>query len=191
MAKKTLQKEEWKLIESLKGMQLRKKYAVSSWGRVVAYKEKIEDGRQVANATVQGYKALKLKPYRGKENLSLFVHKIVAEHFVKKPGRSHIYVIHLDHEKLNNRAENLKWATKDEMFAHQQKSPAVIDYRKNRLHNPLIGHKLTAKDVIKIKKLVFDPKRKLRMRQIAEKFSISEMQLYRIKNGSNWSHIKV
>jgi hypothetical protein len=27
------------------------------------------------------------------------------------------------------------------------------------------------------------------MKQIAEQFDISEMQLYRIKSGENWSHV--
>ena len=39
-----------------------------------------------------------------------------------------------------------------------------------------------------IKRLLDKPGRKT-MKQIAEQFSISEMQLYRIKSGENWSHV--
>jgi hypothetical protein len=36
-----------------------------------------------------------------------------------------------------------------------------------------------------------DPNRKTRLKLIAKQFGISEMQLYRIKSGENWGHIKV
>ena len=41
-----------------------------------------------------------------------------------------------------------------------------------------------------IKKLLGDPKRKLTFKQLAEKYGVSEMTLYRIKSGENWGKIK-
>jgi DNA-directed RNA polymerase specialized sigma subunit len=38
--------------------------------------------------------------------------------------------------------------------------------------------------------MIADKKRKMTMKQIAEHFEISEMQLYRIKSGENWGHVK-
>jgi AraC-like DNA-binding protein len=73
------------------------------------------------------------------------------------------------------------------MELHQQKSPAVLAYRSlNRKQ----GHKLTDVTVKRIKQLIFDKKRVRTMKQIAAQFGISEMQLYRIKSGENWSHVK-
>ena len=42
-----------------------------------------------------------------------------------------------------------------------------------------------------IKKKIFDPQRKTRMKIIAKRFGISEMQLYRIKSGENWSSVQL
>ena len=42
-----------------------------------------------------------------------------------------------------------------------------------------------------IKKKIFDPNRRTRMRLIAKQFGISEMQLYRIKSGENWGSVKI
>jgi DNA invertase Pin-like site-specific DNA recombinase len=52
-----------------------------------------------------------------------------------------------------------------------------------------VGLKLNATQVKSIKKLLEDPKRKLTYRQLAEKYDVSEMTLYRIKSGENWGRI--
>ena len=39
--------------------------------------------------------------------------------------------------------------------------------------------------------MIWDPKRKLSYKQIAEKFGVSEMQIYRIKTGQFWYHVRV
>ena len=64
-------------------------------------------------------------------------------------------------------------------------------HEKMKENNPQIVKKLTSTDLIRIKKMIQDPNRKTRMKLIAKQFGISEMQLYRIKSGENWSHIKV
>ena len=95
-------------------------------------------------------------------------------------------MIHLDFDKLNNKASNLKWVNKTEMFLHHKKNPKKIA-RKGKV----TSSKLTEGRVRLIKKKIFDPNRKTRMRLIAKQFGISEMQLYRIKSGENWSHVKM
>ncbi len=78
------------------------------------------------------------------------------------------------------------------MFAHQQKNPVVLEAReKQKGRKTVKGHKLTATQVIRLKKKILDPNRKTRLKLIAKQFGISEMQLYRIKSGENWGHIKV
>jgi hypothetical protein len=44
---------------------------------------------------------------------------------------------------------------------------------------------------MRLKRKIFDPKRKSRLKIIAKQFGISEMQLYRIKSGENWGHVKI
>lgn len=139
---------------------------------------------------VGGYPAFRPKPF-GKYK-TYYVHRLVGEAFLERPSEDHLYIIHLDHDKENNRLENLQWATKAEMQAHQQNSPHVLASRERRKQmKPQKGHKLTSTDVMRIKKMIFNPKRKTRMKMIAKQFGISEMQLYRIKNGENWGHVKV
>jgi DNA invertase Pin-like site-specific DNA recombinase len=73
------------------------------------------------------------------------------------------------------------------MEAHQQFSPAKLAY-KEKQRNRVKGLKLNITKVKSIKRLLAKPGKKT-MKQIAEQFDISEMQLYRIKSGENWSHV--
>lgn len=181
--------ETWKDIPFPKGA-LRKNYAISNFGRVVSYDDDIENGRLMKCGLVGGYPAFRPKPF-GKYK-TYYVHRLVGEAFLECPSEAHTYIIHLDFDKENNRVENLKWATTREMQLHQQNSPLVIESRERRkLIKPQKGHKLTATDVMRIKKMIFNPKRRTRMKIIAKQFGISEMQLYRIKNGENWGHVKI
>ena len=93
--------------------------------------------------------------------------------------------------KENNHISNLKWATQREKELHQLKSPFFLEgVQKRRDRKTVQGHKLSAEQVYKIKEILIDPKRP-RMKNIAKDFGISEMQLYRIKSGENWGHVKL
>ena len=85
--------------------------------------------------------------------------------------------------------KNLKWATLETVSSHQQNSPEKIAYKK-RQANKTVGLKLTATQVKTIKDSIKNPKRKLTYKQMAEKYGVSEMTLYRIKSGENWGRIK-
>lgn len=182
-------REIWKEIVFEPGA-LQKRYAVSNFGRVLSYSESIEDGRLMKCGLVGGYPAFRPKPF-GKYK-TFYVHRLVGQHFLVPPTVNHTFFIHRDHNKENNRIENLQCATKREMELHQQKSPLVLKSRERRKESkPQQGHKLSSTDVIRIKKMIFNPNRKTRLKMIARQFNISEMQLYRIKSGENWGHIKV
>jgi hypothetical protein len=98
-------------------------------------------------------------------------------------------VIHLNHDKGDNHFKNLKWANKDEVSSHQQNSPEKIAY-KIRQANRTQGLKLNIAKVKAIKDTLNNPKRKLTFKQLAEKYKISEMTIYRIKSGENWARVK-
>lgn len=184
---KNLRNEVWKDLQIKNKSALRKKYAVSNMGRVISYNESIDDGKVLSGSTVEGYTVLNVKPADSYQ--SLYLHREVAKLFCAKPGRTYKYVIHLDHEKKNNKASNLRWATKEGMEQHQQNSPAKLAY-KEKQRNRVKGLKLNITKVKSIKRLLAKPGRKT-MKQIAQQFDISEMQLYRIKSGENWSHVSV
>lgn len=186
---RTYPNEKWKELE-LNTNALRLKYAVSNHGRIVSYNDNIENGKVLKGGILGGYPTFVCRPF-GKSQ-TFYIHKLVAQAFLKEKNEDETFVIHLDYNKTNNHVDNLKWASKEVMQSHQQKSPFVLQSReKRKLIKPTKGHKLTSTDVIRIKRKIFDPNRKTRMKMIAKQFGISEMQLYRIKSGENWSHIKV
>jgi hypothetical protein len=184
---KNQKNEVWKDLQIKNKSALRKKYAVSNLGRVISYSEDYDDGKVLTGSTVEGYTVLNIKPADTYQ--SLYLHREVAKLFCSKPGRGHRYVIHLDYDKKNNKVANLRWATKQEMEEHQQNSPAKLAY-KQRQRNRVKGLKLNITKVKSIKRILAKPGRKT-MKQIAEQFDISEMQLYRIKSGENWSHVTI
>ena len=97
-------------------------------------------------------------------------------------------MIHANHNKLDNKSSNLKWATQEEVAVHQQNSPAKIAYKKVQAARSN-GLKLNATQVKTIKKVLRDPKRKQTFKQLADKYGVSEMTLYRIKSGENWGKV--
>lgn len=185
---KSNKNEQWKEIKFKKGA-LRLRYAVSNHGRLASFKDQVKDGTLLKGSSIDGYPILNLRP-DGKSK-SYFVHRLVAENFLKKSKPKASYVIHLDYKKDNNTTKNLRWTSKSEMEDHQKKNPAVIKARKERMKNkPTEGLKLNLSKVKRIKQMIGAKKRSMKMSEIADKFSISEMQLYRIKRGENWGHVK-
>jgi hypothetical protein len=102
---------------------------------------------------------------------------------------SRVFVIHKNFDKTNNHYSNLQYVNRKELTAHNLKNPTVIASKLKARLNPKCS-KLSIGKVKMIKRKIFDPNRKTRMRLIAKQFGISEMQLYRIKSGENWGHIK-
>lgn len=180
--------EIWKQIQFPGHKQLRKKYAVSSHGRAASYQaDIIEDGKLLRGSLTSGYRTLNLHVENG--NGTIYIHREVARHFCKKPSPRHEYVIHLNHKKQDNHFKNLKWATQDTVSAHQQNSPEKIAYKKKQA-NRTEGLKLNARQVKTIKEIIRNPKRKITYKQLAAKYAVSEMTLFRIKSGENWGRIK-
>ena len=184
---KKLSGEAWKPLLFSGSKELRNRYAVSSLGRIASYKEDIlKDGKLLNGSLTTGYRTLNL--HRPGHKGTLYVHRELARLFLKRPSSKHKFVIHKNHNKLDNAVKNLSWATLDEMIRHQQKSPAKLAYKK-RQANRETGLKLTATQVRKIKDLLSRENRKVTIKQLADKYDVSEMTMYRIKSGENWGRI--
>ncbi len=180
--------EEWKPLQFPGWKHLRKKYALSSQGRIASYSEDVlKDGKLLEGSLTTGYKTLNL--HRPGNNGTLYIHREIARLFSKKNSPRHKYVIHLNHNKLDNSVRNLRWATLEEMIDHQQNSPAKVAYKKVQA-NRTTGLKLNANQVKAIKKTLKDKNRTATIKQLAEKYGVSEMTMYRIKSGENWARIK-
>jgi predicted DNA-binding transcriptional regulator AlpA len=63
--------------------------------------------------------------------------------------------------------------------------------QRNILNTGKFGKVLTEKKVQQLKEAIFNPKRTLTLKQLAKKFGISEMTLYRIKRGELWYTVRV
>lgn len=181
-------KEIWKQIASLKGKTTRN-YAVSNQGRLASYDDDLKDKLLLKPHLNGGFPLISVNS-KGKSK-ALFVHNAVAEAFLKKRNSACDHVIHLDHNKANNDVANLKWVTQKEQIEHNKKSPLVREAIARKVHSGATAKKLNEKKVLQLKKELWDPKRKLTFKKLAEKYGIAEMNLYRIKNGEMWFHIHV
>lgn len=181
-------KEIWKPVTHIKG-KTSKKYAVSSKGRLASYDKNIED-RYVLKQHLNGGFPMATIHVEGKSR-ALFSHQAIGASFLKKHSPKCKFVIHLDHNKANNDISNLKWATKDEQVEHSKKSPYVLQAAARKVYTGATARKLDEKKVIALKKEIWNPKRKASLKQIAAKYGIAEMNLYRIKNGELWFHVHI
>ncbi len=166
---------------------LRNRYAVSSFGRIASYKKEVlKEGKLLSGSLTTGYRTLNL--HRPNNKGTLYIHREMAKIFLKKNSLAHKYVIHRNHNKLDNNIKNLRWATLKEMISHQQGSPAKIAYKEKQA-NRTEGLKLTATQVKKIKSILHSKNRNITIRQLAKNYNVSEMTMYRIKSGENWGRI--
>jgi len=178
---KDFRNEVWKPFNQTK-WDCSERIFVSDYGRV---KKEQVDGRfkLLKFSQAGGYNMFWYKKNTGKM-ATYYVHRVVALLFLKNED-NYKYVMHLDHDKTNNRADNLKWGTRKDVVTHNMSNPTVI---KGKLKKRT-SYKLCEAKVKIIKRKIFDPNRKTRYKIIAKQFGISEMQLHRIKTGENWGHV--
>ena len=170
-----------------------RRYMVSNLGRIASFYEDINVDGFILKLSIGGGGAvsgmkLSLRRYvineagkRVYESQSFQVHYVVAEHFLKKTHEDQTRVIHLDHDKMNNIASNLRWVTPDEALAHLKINPAFTP----RMRGP----KLTVDRVRLIKRKLAEGKTKQGI--LAKQFGLSEMGIYRIKTGKSWANITI
>ncbi|MBT1698481.1 HNH endonuclease [Fulvivirgaceae bacterium PWU4] len=179
---KFLSGERWKELELKKGVTT-KRYAISNRGRIVSFKTKIEEGYILRPRLTQGYPSVTIGREANRQNY--YLHRLVAEYFTKKPSPKHNFVIHVDHMKENNKADNLKWVKHEDQISHALKDPNVV-----LRQNPEEGPKLNAGKVRQIKRAL-KAKNQPTLKALAKQFKVSDMQIHRIKTGENWSHVTV
>jgi hypothetical protein len=157
-----------------------KHYAVSNHGRVISYEENLKQGTLLKHGFVSHFPAVVIgRTSNGRKTLT--IHRLVAKYFLRQPSPQHNFVIHLDHVKHNNHYSNLKWATHEAQIDHAKRDPIWLTKK-----NPM--HKLSVVKVKAIKEKMLAGKK---VKALAKQYGVSEMQIYRIKSGENWSHIEV
>jgi len=176
--------EKWKKlpVEGKKG----ETYEVSNLGRMRKWHPGEKNPQILKGSSIRGYRVFNTKLTNGK-GTSLYIHKLIAEQFLKKKSDQQRFVIHKDYNKENNEVVNLKWATKEELNLHHTKNPNIINMVRPK---GLVRYsKLSEADVIKIKKTLLG--KNVDKKKLAEKFNITVTQLNRIHAGKNWSHVKI
>ena len=116
-------------------------------------------------------------------NYHSLIHRLVAVYFLQKPTEGQTVVAHLDFNKLNNRASNLKWMTPEENYEHAKNSPLVKEAKRMRTSR---GTKLTVTKVMLMKKLLNEGKP---VKQLVKLFKVTDTQIIRIKRGENWADV--
>lgn len=189
---KHLKNETWKPFTIKSTDKLTKKYMVSNLGRVATYKKSLEADGELLKQT--GSDVAKVSISINNTSVRFMVHRMVALTFAKPANKNQVSVIHLNHNKQDNKASNLKWASAKEVTEHNYNSEAMQDaFTKmaKRFIDSKKGKKLKLTEVVQIKKLLANPNRKLTYPQIAEKFGVSERAISRIKSGENWSMVTI
>jgi DNA invertase Pin-like site-specific DNA recombinase len=180
---KPLVNEEWKKIK----LPTNYYYEISNFGRIISYGN--NDVPYLINGSSKmGYQTFCYTDNETGKRTSQFVHRLVAMNFVKKNSAKEKVVIHIDGNKANNKAKNLKWATISEAGLHGNNLKSKDENAKERAANITRGKKLTLAKVEMIRKILANPERTTRRKTIAKQFGISEMTLYRIQNGDLWGN---
>jgi len=158
-------------------------YEISNFGRIKSF-QNTQEGVLIHGSLIQGYQSLNVR-FQNK-SVNHYLHKLVAKHFCQKNSPKDTFVIHLDYNKLDNRADNLQWADRSKVTEHNKNNPSVI----NRLiPQRTKNYKLTEGKVMLIKQMLRSEKSRLKM--IAKQFGITHTQLNRIRSGENWKQVKL
>lgn len=107
-----------KEISDLKRTKAKKHYAESIDQRIERKKKELDEKR-----------AENLK--KRTINHVLMIHVLVAKYFLPEPKTEETELIHVDFDKLNNRATNLKWMTPQQSQKHQSNTTALNNAQKS------------------------------------------------------------
>ena len=160
-----------------------KRYETSNYGRVRSYCYDKVNGKILRPGLTKGFHTVTFKT-NGKKKTFL-VHKLVAIVFVEKENENQVIVTHIDWNKRNNHYKNLRWVTKEAAYARIM--PRLQEINKIKNKGIIRNSKLKAEDVQVLKGML---EKGIKQNVIAKLFSISEMQVTRIKRGENWGKIK-
>jgi len=180
-----MENEIWKPVKNYESY-----YEVSNFGNVISVERYIEhpthnylkkqklltqfdDGR--------GYKHVKLYDEKGNPR-NFTIHKLVALSFLDNP-KNYNEINHIDHDKKNNRVNNLEWITRSENIKHsyQSRDPKTYKGSGNKMS------KLTEEQVIQMRK---DREvSNLTYKQLAEKYFVGITLVGYIINNKVWRHV--
>jgi hypothetical protein len=177
--------EIWKDIEGYEGL-----YQVSNLGRIKSLPKMVSGnhyrGERIIGSSSGFYNRVCL--YKNNKAKSIRIHRLVAKAFIpnleNKPEINHV-----NGNRLDNRVENLEWATPKENMRHAfdtglNKGPNVNGNQQGEKH-PI--SKLTEIQIIEIRRLYKEGG--ISQSQIGRKFGITQAHTGKIINKILWKHI--
>lgn len=174
--------EAWQEVET-KEPTKKCDYFISNYGRIKSVNKTSGDENLLKGSTVRGFNMLNIR-LQDNSSLGTYVHKFVAESFIKKKKEEQDFVVHKDGDKKNNFWKNLKWVTREELTAIQVEKGLYSPKNRKRASHV----KMTESKVRLLKKRIKAGKTKKKI--LAKQFEISTMQLNRIERGENWGHVE-
>jgi len=122
-----LEGEEWRDVRNAEGL-----YVVSSFGRIFSLERKIKKSNGVLQSFAphilngeynrDGYRMVYVN--YGEKRRLVAVHRLVAEAFIPNP-QNLSHVDHIDRNRRNNNASNLRWVTCSENLRNREPHPVA------------------------------------------------------------------
>ena len=116
MAKK--EEEKWVLMTELNNEPLLHHFKLSNMGNVVKIKKGVGPESPFEPKNIGGYKYISFTTRKGSRE-TIYLHRLVAEFFVRASSDDAVFVLHKDYDRENNRYDNLKWVTSKEFYKHR------------------------------------------------------------------------
>lgn len=173
--------ESWKKL-FFEGLTKEQKFEISNLGRVRRTHKRTGEWQYIAGSNCKGYRIFSFRAEERGKQITKSLHRLVAETFLNRETPKYKHVIHVDFVKNNNTTDNLKWATKDQLEAHQKTNP---NYKRGLVYNS----KLSVDQVKEIKRALLDDN--IVYARLARKYGITQTQLNRIRRGENWKNVTI
>lgn len=164
-------KETWKPI---------KKFEQTHW---VSNIGRVKSRNKLLTTRVNPRRRITVNLWDGRRNHFRYVHRLVALAFIGDCPIGH-EVNHKDGNPMNNCVDNLEWVTRHENMKHA--------YATGLRTNEGEAHpraKLTEEEVLQIRRLRQNNRKKWKLTVLAEKFEVSREVISAITNGHTWKHL--
>lgn len=113
----------------------------------------------------------------------MFIHRLLADHFIKGRTLERNQVNHKDGNKQNNSFDNLEWVSPKENSVHAWEM-GLNNGRPGEAHHNV---KLTEKDIREIRRCY--KTKEMGYRRLAKKYGVNASTIQKIQWGQRWKHI--
>lgn len=132
------------------------------------FKQDVKNGRKVVRVSIKG------------KRKQFLVNRLVCEAFNGPPPSPTHHAAHKNGKELDNRADNLYWATPQENISDRER------HGKTMRGDSHYARKLSSKDIPDVRRKILDG---MPQTEIAKQYGVSNYAIHDIKRGKSWKHI--